>query len=162
MRYGFTYFTTNPGKLAIENLKVKHLQNISTAEESVIADAFIKADRVMLSKIIKAVQKNESDFKRNSNTAHSIENIMLKPVSDICNLACTYCYEGIGNIRYSNSVMTEETLEKAIMEAFQLGTNHLNFLWHGGEPTLAGINFFEKAIRLQDSLNFSKIPVDNT
>jgi uncharacterized protein len=46
--------------------------------------------------------------------------------------------------------MTEEILEKYIISHIEASTDKvIMFSWHGGEPTLAGIDFFKKAARLQ-------------
>jgi uncharacterized protein len=46
--------------------------------------------------------------------------------------------------------MTDEILEKYIINHIEASTDKvIMFSWHGGEPTLAGIDFFKKAVRLQ-------------
>jgi uncharacterized protein len=46
--------------------------------------------------------------------------------------------------------MTDDILEKYIIQHIQASTEDIiNFSWHGGEPLLAGINFYRKALRLQ-------------
>jgi len=72
--------------------------------------------------------------------------IQLKPVGAKCNLACTYCYmEPFHTKEYT--VMTFDTLEKLISSTL-VNNEKVYFSWHGGEPTLAGIGFFEKAVEL--------------
>ena len=76
---------------------------------------------------------------------------MAKPVGSRCNMNCSYCYylhadsgqDGIG--RMSDEVL--ETYIRSYTEACE--GSEIAFTWHGGEPTLAGISFFEKAIALQ-------------
>lgn len=75
--------------------------------------------------------------------------LMLKPVGSRCNLNCSYCYY----LKQStvSSVMDPELLKKAIYETITLNnTPEISFCWHGGEPLLAGLNFFEKAVLLQN------------
>ncbi|MCL1830564.1 MAG: anaerobic sulfatase maturase [Oscillospiraceae bacterium] len=71
--------------------------------------------------------------------------VMAKPVGSLCNMRCSYCY-------YSSSqtIMSVATLERLISQAIECSTGPVvNFIWHGGEPTLAGLGFFEKVVELQ-------------
>jgi uncharacterized protein len=48
--------------------------------------------------------------------------------------------------------MADDILEKYIVQHIQASTeNVINFSWHGGEPLLAGIDFYKKVLRLQSS-----------
>jgi uncharacterized protein len=79
--------------------------------------------------------------------------VFIKPVGSTCNLRCNYCYykgpEGIfggtGIPVMSDSLL--ETFTKQNIEAS--GMNSPNFSWHGGEPTLAGIEFYRRAVAFQ-------------
>jgi uncharacterized protein len=78
---------------------------------------------------------------------------MVKPTGSICNLDCTYCYylhkqELLGS--ESKFRITDEILETHIRQYIegQDGTEVV-FSWQGGEPTLLGIEFFEKVIELE-------------
>nr|WP_321462220.1 anaerobic sulfatase maturase [uncultured Cohaesibacter sp.] len=81
--------------------------------------------------------------------------LMAKPTGFRCNIACDYCFyleKAKGSLRPGNDqrVMDDQTLE-AYIRAY-IRTNPLEeieFSWQGGEPTLAGIGFFEKALTLQ-------------
>ncbi len=72
--------------------------------------------------------------------------MMAKPVGAACNLACGYCYyQGAGK-----GVMSDEVLELFVRQYLESQANHeVLFTWHGGEPTLLPIAFYEKAMRLQ-------------
>lgn len=79
--------------------------------------------------------------------------IFAKPVGPTCNLNCSYCYYLGNKSLYSdkdNFLMSDDILEKYISQNIQAypGSN-INFSWHGGEPLLAGIDFFRKVIKLQ-------------
>jgi len=78
---------------------------------------------------------------------------MVKPVGAICNLDCTYCYylhkqELLGSS--SKFQMSEEILEAHVRQYTQ-GQDwpEVVFIWQGGEPTLVGLEFFEKVVELQ-------------
>lgn len=72
--------------------------------------------------------------------------VQLKPVGSSCNIKCSYCYvEPFKNREIT--IMNDEILEKIIRKTLS-NSNHPTFSWHGGEPTIAGIDFFKKAIRM--------------
>ena len=79
--------------------------------------------------------------------------VMAKPVGPLCNLACDYCYY-LGKTslfpageRYR---MTEAVLDAHIRAFIEASPGPLVcFAWHGGEPTLAGLDFFRRAVELQ-------------
>ena len=79
--------------------------------------------------------------------------VMLKPVGAACNLACDYCYYLEKSNLYkqqSHRIMTDELLERFIKEYIEAQTmNEVLFTWHGGEPTLRPLSFYQKAVALQ-------------
>ncbi len=80
--------------------------------------------------------------------------MMAKPVSGACNLCCEYCYyAGKENALYIGTArMSYEMLESYIRQSLAMHGSHarVEFAWHGGEPTLAGQDFYEKAVSLQE------------
>lgn len=91
--------------------------------------------------------------------------ILIKPTSANCNIDCKYCfYKCLSNNReeYSKGFMSEETLEQLIKNAFSYATDLVTFAFQGGEPTLAGLSFFKKAVELQKKYNVNHILVENT
>jgi uncharacterized protein len=88
---------------------------------------------------------NKSDQKQ-------LDSILIKPAGPDCNMACTYCFYLEKAELFSKSKihrMSEDILEKMIKQAMtQSGTN-ISFGWQGGEPTLMGLPFFEKAVEFQ-------------
>ena len=77
---------------------------------------------------------------------------MVKPVGSLCNMRCKYCYYLDKAALYGG---VEPTMDDALLERYIRanieGNNSpvLNFAWHGGEPLLAGKEFFKKAVALQ-------------
>ncbi|MDO5047032.1 MAG: SPASM domain-containing protein [Anaerococcus sp.] len=74
-------------------------------------------------------------------------NLLIKPSSASCNLACTYCFYRSSSKRRSKKdqeLMDDETLELLITRAFESRAETISFLFQGGEPLLMGLNFFEK------------------
>ena len=77
---------------------------------------------------------------------------MVKPVGSLCNMRCKYCYYLDKAALYGGvePKMDDKLLESYIKANIE-GNNSpvLNFAWHGGEPLLAGKEFFKKAVALQ-------------
>lgn len=74
--------------------------------------------------------------------------IQAKIVGDFCNLRCTYCRDRDFD-QGSRRVMPFETLSALIRLTSALPQTVLRMHWLGGEPTLAGLDFFREAVRLQ-------------
>lgn len=72
---------------------------------------------------------------------------MLKPASSACNLRCKYCfYADVSAARavHSYGLMGRDTVRQVLSNIFAdlvLG-DHLTLAFQGGEPTLAGLDFF--------------------
>ena len=79
--------------------------------------------------------------------------VMNKPVGPLCNMDCEYCYYLEKSELYTGKKgfkMSEELLERFISEYINCQTSpSVLFTWHGGESLLRGIDFYRKAIRLQ-------------
>ena len=79
--------------------------------------------------------------------------VMLKPVGAACNLACNYCYYLEKSNLYKHQPkrqMSEELLERFVKDYIEAQTmNEVVFTWHGGEPTLRPLSFYQKAVELQ-------------
>ena len=74
--------------------------------------------------------------------------IMLKPASSLCNMRCGYCfYSDVAASRQkaSHGIMSRETAAAVIHNTFKVMTkgDHVTFSFQGGEPSLAGLDFFE-------------------
>ena len=73
--------------------------------------------------------------------------VMLKPVGSRCNLACDYCYY---LHKGSGGVMDDSLLEEFTRQYIEAQTTpNVLFTWHGGEPLLRPLSFYEKALQLQ-------------
>ena len=79
--------------------------------------------------------------------------VMLKPAGAHCNLACKYCYYLEKNKLYPTAqrhLISDEMLEQFTREYIEAQTmNQVLFTWHGGEPLLRSIDFYRKALSLQ-------------
>lgn len=78
--------------------------------------------------------------------------VLAKPASAACNLACRYCYYLHRPGREPGRRMRSETLAAFVRQTIeaQPGAEEIAFSWQGGEPTLAGIEFFREAVALQE------------
>ena len=79
--------------------------------------------------------------------------VMAKVVGGRCNLACAYCYyvEKPKLLRQALPVMPDDVLEAYVRRNLEINglDATVEFAWHGGEPTLAGLDFFRKAMALE-------------
>ena len=79
--------------------------------------------------------------------------IFTKPVGSICNLDCHYCYYLRKELLYPKGElfrMPEDILERYIIQHIDASPAPvINFSWHGGEPTLLGLDYFRKIVALQ-------------
>lgn len=80
--------------------------------------------------------------------------LMAKPAGPACNLACRYCYyidkKDTLCHRAPSTMMSDRVLEtyvKAYIEAQP--TDRVMFTWHGGEPLLRSLSFYERVLQLQ-------------
>lgn len=81
---------------------------------------------------------------------HGQIGVMWKTVSEACNLACDYCYySGCGGQPGKIDKIDPVVLEKFIKEYMSLSNGVASFAWQGGEPLLAGLEFFLQVVFLQ-------------
>lgn len=80
-----------------------------------------------------------------------LSGVMWKTVSEDCNLACDYCYYSTcgGRPGPRRNRIDRALLEKTIREYMALAQGFAGFAWQGGEPLLAGLEFFEEVVRLE-------------
>ena len=79
--------------------------------------------------------------------------VMAKPVGPACNLECSYCYYLETEHFYPHPHqfrMSDALLETYIRQYITSSPGPvIQFVWHGGEPTLAGLDFYRRAMELQ-------------
>jgi len=79
--------------------------------------------------------------------------VFAKPVGSICNLDCHYCYYLKKEHLYPKGEsfrMPDYILEEYIIQHIAASPGSvINFSWHGGEPTILGLDYFRKIVALQ-------------
>ncbi len=81
--------------------------------------------------------------------------IMAKPVCGVCNLDCRYCYYTMKpdalypGVDRAGFRMTDEVLESYVRQNLACQGERVEFGWQGGEPMLAGLDFYRRAVDLQ-------------
>jgi uncharacterized protein len=87
--------------------------------------------------------------------------IMTKPSGAICNLDCVYCFYLEKEKLYSpgkSFKMPDDVLESFVRQYIQSQTSAtIHFAWQGGEPTLMGIAFFQRAVELQKKYSDGRV-----
>jgi uncharacterized protein len=91
--------------------------------------------------------------------------ILVKPTGAICNLDCTYCFFLSKESLYPGSRfhMTDELLEiyiHQIIDSHQIP--EVTIAWQGGEPTLMGVDFFQRSIALTKKYSKPGMQILNT
>jgi len=80
--------------------------------------------------------------------------VLAKPVGPICNLDCEYCFYLEKEKLFSDKTvfrMSSDVLESFIRQKIETQEiDVVNFVWQGGEPTLLGVEYFEKVVQLQN------------
>ena len=88
--------------------------------------------------------------------------MMIKPVSSACNMHCRYCfYADVASRRETADygVMDEAVLRELVRKAFLYADQSVAFSFQGGEPTLAGLPFYEAFLRAVRRYNSRNLPV---
>lgn len=82
---------------------------------------------------------------------HGTIGVMWKTVSEDCNLACDYCYYSTCGGKPGTRIkrIDSKLLETFIKQYMACSQGSASFAWQGGEPLLAGLDFFEEVVRLQ-------------
>ncbi|WP_213990303.1 anaerobic sulfatase maturase [Sodalis sp. dw_96] len=89
--------------------------------------------------------------------------LMAKPTSYQCNLACEYCFylekeQGTLKAKQPRRHMDDEVLSSYIRQYIQCSpTQEVEFSWQGGEPTLAGLEFYQRVLDCQQHYADGKI-----
>ena len=89
--------------------------------------------------------------------------VLMKPSSSMCNVSCDYCFycdEAQKRSQESYGFMSEQTLKNVIRKTMLRAEGMISYTFQGGEPTLRGIEFFQKAVAYQKQYNKNAVTVD--
>ena len=89
--------------------------------------------------------------------------VLIKPASGMCNMRCDYCFycdEAAKRRQASYGLMTDETLKNVIRRCVIPAEGACTIAFQGGEPTLRGLPFFEKAVEYARHFNRNGIRID--
>ncbi|OQB12405.1 MAG: Anaerobic sulfatase-maturating enzyme [Firmicutes bacterium ADurb.Bin193] len=92
-------------------------------------------------------------------------NLLIKPASGACNLKCKYCfYNDVASKREHRSMgmMSLDTLERLARNALFEAKYQVTFAFQGGEPTLAGLDFFKALIEFEKKYNVNNVIINNS
>ena len=89
--------------------------------------------------------------------------LLIKPSGSDCNVDCKYCFYKCRapEVGQGRQRMSCEVLEKLIKDYMGLGFNVSSYAWQGGEPTLMGLEFYERAVHLQKQYGKAGTQVSN-
>ncbi len=98
-------------------------------------------------------------------TTPRITSLLIKPASAVCNLDCTYCFyldrEADPYKALPGRRMSLDTLERLVDTYLFYSYPNSVFAFQGGEPTLAGLPFFEKLVEFQQQYGRNGQSVSN-
>lgn len=81
-----------------------------------------------------------------------LESVLIKPAGPDCNMTCRYCFYSCKAELFPQTKihrMTDTILKTTVKQVMRQGGRHVSFGWQGGEPTLTGKQFYEKAVNYQ-------------
>lgn len=90
--------------------------------------------------------------------------ILIKPASSACNMSCQYCfYQDVSEHRQHAfmGMLSIEMMEQVIAQAMQYAEGYCTFAFQGGEPTLAGLPFFEQVVALEQKYKRPSVAIHN-
>ena len=82
--------------------------------------------------------------------------VLMKPASGLCNMKCDYCFycdETAKRKQESYGLMSEKTLRNVIRRTLLRAEGSITYAFQGGEPTLRGLDFFQKVIAYEQQYN---------
>jgi uncharacterized protein len=90
--------------------------------------------------------------------------VLAKPTGAVCNLDCTYCFFLSKESLYPGSDfrMHDDLLETYIRQLMESQPERVQVAWQGGEPTLMGVEFFERMVALVEKYRRSGQVVEHS
>lgn len=92
-------------------------------------------------------------------------NLLIKPASGACNIRCDYCFyrdETLNRETAFAGMLSLEKTEILIREAIDVATGSCSFFFQGGEPTLAGLEYFKSVIKTEEKYTRAGVKIYNS
>lgn len=93
-----------------------------------------------------------------------VVNMLIKP-SGLCNMRCRYCFYAelsAARTQTGDGMMQDETLDALVRGAFESAEERVVFGFQGGEPLMAGLDFFRRFIELEEKYKRRGIHIEHT
>ncbi|MBQ8996316.1 MAG: anaerobic sulfatase maturase [Oscillospiraceae bacterium] len=90
--------------------------------------------------------------------------VLLKPASGSCNMHCDYCFykdEASKRDVPFYGTMSEDTLKNVIRRTLPRAEGTASYAFQGGEPTLRGLDFYQKVLEYQKQYNKNHVRIHN-
>ncbi len=91
----------------------------------------------------------------------TVKTVIIKTTHS-CNLSCQYCYATDRSGNTNQNLISPKIVEELISKSILSAQDDLEFIWHGGEPLLLGIEFFKNIIEIEHKLNSHNIRITNS
>ena len=92
-------------------------------------------------------------------------NILIKPASSACNIGCSYCfYKDVSAHREHEfeGMLSLEMMEKVIASGMEYADHSCSFAFQGGEPTLAGLEFYKNVLEIEKKYQKPGVEIHNS
>ncbi len=125
----------------------------------------LSSDMATGENLLPIYREGTEQFDAPAGAAPRITSLLIKPASAVCNLDCEYCFyldrEADPYQALPARRMTADTLERLVDTYLFYSYPQSVFAFQGGEPTLAGLPFFEKLVNLQQQYGRNGQAVSN-
>ena len=89
-----------------------------------------------------------------------LKSLLIKATGPDCNLNCTYCFYLQKAELFPEAPlhrMSDAVQEELIRQAMRQSDQEISFAWQGGEPTLIGLDFYRRAIVLEQKYGHGQL-----
>ncbi len=124
-----------------------------------VVAAMARADEHSAERLLRAIDPvapRPLMLRRGAAKPTDLRELLVMPVGDHCNLACTYCYEA-DRRQARAGVMTVGDFERILSNVLPHVSDPFLLAFHGGEPLLAGLEFFREALEIVRALGGGRI-----
>ncbi len=88
--------------------------------------------------------------------------LLIKPASGMCNMHCSYCFYADETSKRevpNYGFMSDETIQNILKNTLCEVTRGCTIAFQGGEPTLAGLDFFKKMVQYTEKYNVNRCEI---